>query len=59
MACCLIQQIRSDNDEAAIFFKKKKGVANTPVLITVNTNIKVPVNSKLQLMRHTGTLTFT
>ena len=34
-------------------------VANAPVPVTANTDIKVPVDLKLQLGRHTGTLIFT
>ena len=34
-------------------------VANAPVLVTTNKNIKVPVNLKLQLRRRIGTLIFT
>ena len=34
-------------------------MANTPIPVTTNINIKVPVNLKLQLRGHTGTLIFT
>ena len=34
-------------------------VANAPALVTANTNVKVPVDLKLQLRRHTRTLIFT
>ena len=36
-----------------------EAVANTPVPITTDMNIKVPVDLKLQLRRHIGTLIFT
>ena len=34
-------------------------VANAPVLVMADMNIKVPVNLKLQSRRHTDTLIFT
>ena len=34
-------------------------VANAPVLVTAHTNVKVPVDLKLQLRRQTRTLIFT
>ena len=34
-------------------------VANAPLLVTVDMNIKVPVKLKLQLIRHMDTLIFT
>ena len=34
-------------------------VANAPIPATVDMNIKVPVDLKLQLRRHTGTFIFT
>ena len=34
-------------------------MANAPVPVTADMNIKVPVNSKLQSRRHTDTLIFT
>ena len=34
-------------------------MAKAPVLVTANIHIKVPVDLKLQLSRHTGTLIFT
>ena len=34
-------------------------VANTPLPVMVNTNIKVPVDLKLQIRGHTGNLIFT
>ena len=37
----------------------KKAVANASVPVTVDMNIKVLVDLKLQLRRHTGTLIFT
>ena len=37
----------------------KKAVANAPVPVMANTNIKVPVDLKLQLRGHTSTLIFT
>ena len=36
-----------------------KAVANAPVPVTADINIKVPVNLKLQPRRHTDTLIFT
>ena len=38
---------------------KINAVANAPVPVTTDMNIKVPVNLKLQARRHTDTLTFT
>ena len=37
----------------------KKAVANAPVPVTADMNIKVLVNLKLQPRRHTGTVIFT
>ena len=37
----------------------KKAVANSPVPVTADMNVKVPVNLKLQPRRHTDTLLFT
>ena len=37
----------------------KKAVANSPVPVTADMNVKVPVNLKLQPRRHTDTLIFT
>ena len=34
-------------------------VANAPVPVMANKNIKVPVDLKLQIMGHTGNLIFT
>ena len=34
-------------------------MANAPLPVTVDTNIKVPVKLKLQLIRHMDTLIFT
>ena len=34
-------------------------VANAPIPATVDMNIKVPVDLKIQLRRHTGTFIFT
>ena len=38
---------------------KERAVANAPAMVAANTNIKFPVDLKLQLSRHTSNLIIT